>query len=228
MSESDLTAVYYTSNAEVSIFEQRVGEALAEAAGDTPIISVSQKPMNLGNNICVGDVGTSSQNAYMQLLIGLETAATKWVCTACADGAYPPEYFQFTPPREDVFYFAKPLWVFFALKDKHRGFVNKPLGSEVAMMCSRRLLIERIRTILEPIGGSWGPHCSGQAHEGGTWHKLIDRSQVVRERFHLDVPCITVKTDEQMHRKTPCRMSTFTDEIPYWGTVDQFTHRFFE
>ena len=41
-----------------------------ESAGDTPIISVSQKPMDLGNNICVGDVERSSQNGYMQLLIG--------------------------------------------------------------------------------------------------------------------------------------------------------------
>ena len=224
MSESDLTAVYYTSNAEASIFEQRVGEALVEAAGDTPIISVSQKPMNLGNNICVGNVGVSSQNGYMQLLIGLETATTEWVCTACADSIYVPEYFRFRPPRDDTFYLAKPLWVFFALKNKQRGFANKPMGAELAMVCSRRLLIDRIRTILEPIGGSWGPHGSGET----CWPKLMDRSAIRRERFHLDNPCITVKTDDQMHRKTPCRMSTFTNEIPYWGTVDQFTHRFFE
>jgi hypothetical protein len=131
------------------------------------------------------------------------------------------------PPKEDVFYFAKPLWVFFVLKGKQKVFVNKPMGSEVAMMCSRRLLIDRVRTILEPIGGSWGPHCSGEAHEGGVWRKLIDRSQVVRERYYLDVPCITVKTDDQMHRRTPCRMSSATQEIPYWGTVDAFLARFF-
>jgi len=221
---SDLTAIYYTSNRENPIFEQRVGEALVEAAGDTPIISVSQKPMRLGNNICVGDMGVSSQNAYVQMLIGLTAATTKWVCTACADGMYVPEYFQFVPPRDDVFYFAKPLWVFFSLRGKRRAFVNKPLGSEVAMVCDRRLLIERVRTILAPIGGSWGPHCSGET----CWPNLIDRSVVTRERFYLEHPCITVKTDEQMHRKTPCRMSSQTDEIPYWGTVSQFAKRFFE
>jgi hypothetical protein len=224
VNNEDLTAVYYTSNAEDPVFEQRIGETLMEAAGDTPIISVSQKPMAIGRNICVGSVGASSQNAYVQMLIGLEAATTKWVCTACADGLYPPEYFQFVPPREDVFYFAKPLWVFFALGGKKRCFVNKPLGSEVAMVCNRRLLIERVRTILEPIGGSWGPHGSGEQ----CWPQLIDRSVVQRERFHLPHMCITVKTDNQMHRKTPCRVSTQTDEVPYWGTVKQFTERMFQ
>ena len=223
MNNPDLTAIFYSSNAEDSVFEQRVGEALVESAAGTPIISVTQKPMDLGNNICVGDVGVSSQNAYVQMLIGLETATTQWVCTACADGMYPPEYFQFIPPENDVFYFAKPLWVFFALAGKQRVFVSKPLGSEVAMVCNRRFLIERVRTILKPIGGSWGPHCSGET----CWPNLIDKSAVKVERFRLDNYCITVKTDNNMHRRTPCKMSTKVREIPYWGTVDDFTKRFF-
>jgi len=222
--KQDLTCIYYSSNAEESTFESRVCEALIESAGDTPIISVSQKPMELGTNICVGDVGVSSQNAYMQMLTGLEAATTDYVCTACADGLYVPEYFQYRPPSDDVFYFAKPLWVFFALKGKARCFVNKPMGSEVAMVCNRQLLINRVRTILEPIGGSWGAHCSGET----CWPNLIDRSVVTRERFYLDNPCITVKTDENMHRRTPCRMSSATDEAPYWGTVTQFVERFFK
>jgi len=221
---SDVTVVYYTCNAEDPVFEQRVGEALVESAGDTPIISVSQKPMKLGNNICVGDVGRSSQNGYMQLLIGCEVATTKWVCLAVADSVYVPEYFDFRPPREDVFYFAKPLWVFFNQRGHRRRFANKPLGSELAMVCSRRLLIERIRTILEPIGGSWGTHCSGET----CWPNLIDRSVVKRERFYLENPCVTVKTDNQMHRKTPHRTSSKTNEVPYWGTVNQFMDRFFK
>jgi len=222
--DSDLTVVYYTSNAEAPLFEQRIGEALIDAAGDTPIISVSQKPMSLGNNICVGDVGVSSQNGYVQMLIGLEAATTKWACLAVSDSAYPPEYFQFRPPREDTFYLAKPLWVFFARRGKARVFVNKPLGSELAMVCSRRLLINRIRTILEPIGGSWGLHCSGEK----PWPKLIDKSAILLERFYLDNPCITVKTDNQMHLRTPHRASSKTREIPYWGTSVQFMKRFFE
>jgi len=221
---TDITAIYYTSNVEVPVFEKRIGEALVESAGDTPIISVSHKPMNLGNNVCVGDVGVSSQNGYMQMLIGLEMATTKWACLAVADSAYPPEYFQFRPPREDTFYIAKPLWVFFAQRGKARKFVNKPRGSELAMVCSRRLLIERIRTILKPIGGSWGPHGSGDK----SWPYLIYDEAVRKDRFQLDSPCITVKTDNQMHRRTPHRKSSATNEIPYWGTVEQFVERFFK
>ena len=222
---SDITAVYYTSNVEDSVFEQRIGEALVEAANGTPIISVSHKPMNLGKNICVGDIEVSTQNGYMQLLTGLEAATTKWACTAVADSAYPPEYFHFVPPREDSFYIAGPLWVFFAQRGRPRRFVKKPKGSELAMVCSRQLLMDRIKTILEPIGGSWGPHDSGEKH---LWPYLMYHPSVRRERFSLPNPCITVKTDNQMHRNTPCRMSSKTNEIPYWGTVEQFQNRFFK
>jgi hypothetical protein len=217
------TVVYYTCNAENAVFEERAVRALVDAAGDTPIISVSQKPMKLGNNICVGDVGRSSQNHYVQLLIGLETATTKWICAAEADSLYVPEYFQFQPPRDDTFYLAKPLWVFFKQRGYAKQFANKPNGSELAMVCSRRLLIERIRTILEPIGGSWGPHGTGEA----CWPYLIDKSAIKLERFYLDNPCITVKTDNQMHPRTPHRPGTRTRKIPYWGTSDQFLDRFF-
>lgn len=224
MTARDLTAVYYTCNREIPVFEQRIGEALVESAGDTPIISVSQKPMTLGNNICVGDVGVSTQNGYVQMLIGCEVATTAWVCLAPADFVFPPGYFQFCPPREDTFYVAGPLWVFFNQRGKRRVFVKKSRGSEAAMVCSRRLLIERIRTILKPIGGSWGPHDSGDK----SWPYLIYDDAVRAERFPLDDPCVAVKTDNQMHRRTPHRPSSATDEIPYWGTVEQFLERFFQ
>ncbi len=223
MTSSDLTCIYYTCNAEDPVFEKRHGEALVEAAGDTPIISVSQKPMDIGTNICVGPRDKSSQNHYVQLLIGLEAATTKWVCAAEADSIYIPEYFQFRPTRDDTFYLAKPLWVFLHQRGYRRRFAYKPLGSELAMMCSRELLMGRIKTILEPLGGSWGPHCSGET----CWPYLLDRSAVREERFHLKVPCITVKTDNNMHRGTPYRTATKTSEIPYWGTTHQFIERFF-
>ena len=101
----DLTAIYYTCNRERPEFERRIQETLLEAMGDIPLISVSKKPIDLGHNICVGDVpgGDSSQNAYRQFQIGARAATTKWVCPVEADFLYPPEYFTFEPEREDTF-----------------------------------------------------------------------------------------------------------------------------
>lgn len=62
--------VYYTSNHEKPEFEQKIIDDLLSKRGDLPIISVTQKPMDLGTNICVGDVGLSYLNARRQMLIG--------------------------------------------------------------------------------------------------------------------------------------------------------------
>ncbi len=102
--------------------------------------------------------------------------------------------------------------------------MKKPRGSEIAMVCDRRMWIDRIKTILEPIGGSWGPHDSGDKE---SWPYLIYDPVVKTERFRLENPCVMVKTDNQMHRRTPHRPDSRTNEIPYWGTVEQFLERFF-
>ncbi|MCK9371413.1 hypothetical protein M0R04_15975 [Candidatus Dojkabacteria bacterium] len=52
------TIVYCSSNMEKEEFEGKIKENLVKVCGDLPIISVTQKPINLGTNICVGeDIG---------------------------------------------------------------------------------------------------------------------------------------------------------------------------
>ena len=64
----DKTIIYYTSNQEGSLFEEKIRENILKHKGNLPIISVSQKPMGFGKNICVGDVGHSYLNEFRQIL----------------------------------------------------------------------------------------------------------------------------------------------------------------
>jgi len=74
----DLTVLYYTSNREKPEFEEIIRRKIGETIGDTPIITVSQKPVTpfglypIKNhkNIVVGDVGLSDYNIYRQMQIG--------------------------------------------------------------------------------------------------------------------------------------------------------------
>ena len=75
----DLTVIYYTANYLNNRFADRVREQLIRAIGQTPLISVSHKPMDFGENICVGDIGRSVYNIYKQVLIGARAAKTKYV-----------------------------------------------------------------------------------------------------------------------------------------------------
>ena len=93
----DLTVIYYTSNKEKELFESRIRESILDMIGDIPLISVSQKPIDFGKNICVGDVGVCGHNLFRQFQIGAKAAKTKYVCNVEADALYPKEYFEFTP-----------------------------------------------------------------------------------------------------------------------------------
>ena len=113
-----LTVIYYTCNREETAFESTIQKSLLDVIGNTPLISVSQKPIDFGKNICVGDIGTSDMNIFRQLLIGCEVATTPLVATAEADCLYPPTgYFDFKPDQEDMAYRYTNLWFFYRQKD---------------------------------------------------------------------------------------------------------------
>src|SRR4030042_1521512 len=112
-----LTILYYTSNREKPYFEKRIQGNLLKVCGDVPIISISQKPIDLGTNICVGDVGASGFNMFRQVQIGCEHAKTKFVISAEADCLYPPDYFQFVPERDDRCYRNSHLYVMHDTRD---------------------------------------------------------------------------------------------------------------
>jgi hypothetical protein len=173
---------------------------------------VSQKPINLGENICVGDdVGVSGHNVYRQMQVGAMAAKTKYVCTAEADNLYPPEFFHFRPPQEDTCYVARPLYVLFAQRGKARVYCEKPRGSESAMIVNRDLLINSIDMMLKgrpkwsEVGGT-GKEFPYLFHVAGKY-----------EAFYLSTSVVTIKTDHSLHRKTPHDIATKTRELPYWG-----------
>jgi hypothetical protein len=218
----DLTVVYYTSNQESPDFEANVRKHLKQSATGIPIISVSQRPIDLGTNICVGDVGVSSHNAWRQLQIGAMEAKTRWVCTAEADFLYPRSYFEFCPPEDDVAYLAAPLYVLFHQRGRAKVYAEKPRLSEAAMVIGRDCLVDAVETTLTGYG-MWG---LGSAN-GETFPYLLN---VVgkRARFVLDAPVVTFKTDRNMHRRTPHNTRSYARELPYWGNSRELIRRFFE
>lgn len=100
----DLSIVYYTSNHAHQKFLDKTIDQLKKAAGnDVPIVSVSQVPMQLGMNICVGDIGRSHLNIYRQILWGCKMANTKYVAMAEDDILYSFEHFHSELPGEKGF-----------------------------------------------------------------------------------------------------------------------------
>jgi hypothetical protein len=142
------TIIYLTNNILNPIIFKKAQEFLLKAASDIPIISVSQKPVNLGTNICVGEIGSSWLNIYKQQLIGLKACNTKYAAIAEHDVFYIPEHFKFTPPRDDTFYYNENRW-FVQYEGNHPQYNNmyskmSHLKALSQLICSRKLLIESI------------------------------------------------------------------------------------
>ena len=140
------TVIYYTSNRENPEFEKRVQENLLKVSKGLPIISVSQKPIDLGKNICVGDVGASGFNMFRQVQIACKAAKTKFVISAEADCLYPPDYFQFSPPRDDVPYRDSNLYV---MPDRKNFFFYKIEGATHAQIVGRKFYIETLTKLFK-------------------------------------------------------------------------------
>ena len=102
--------VYYTDNTLPDKFNTLVQKWLVHAADGKRIISVSQKPMTFGDNICLGDLGRSHLIMYRQMLAGAQAVTSPYIALAEHDCLYTPEHFNWHPPDPQVFYYNVNHW----------------------------------------------------------------------------------------------------------------------
>lgn len=216
MTKYDRTIIYYSSNREPSDFEEKVMVDLVKKAGDIPIISVTQKPCNLGKNICVGDVGASGYNMCRQVQIACEVATTKFVISAEADCLYPPDYFTFTPKRDDICYRNKNIAV---LKYK-RGFYKKD-SSTFSQIIGREFYLKRLGELfgIKPNHPTWDASLK-------SWPKAWGRNFMDEfEYFSTKYPAVSFKTGKGMRRHTNTQGKELM-ELPYWGTAESLRREY--
>jgi hypothetical protein len=199
----DKTIIFYTSNTEDEKLQNAVCKNILESSKGVPIISVSQKPMEFGKNICVGDVGNTYLNAFRQILIGCKEATTPFVAMAEADCLYPDTgYFDFTPTDIEKIYSYDDVYILYNDKFHNKG------QTQGSIIFGREWLINFLEKCLEGLP-EWSrervdfPYFSPDQefeHFGGK-------------------PIVNIKTGNGVNKK---RMPDFrpTDNIPYWGTVE--------
>jgi hypothetical protein len=203
------TIIYYTSNRENPLFEQKIIADLRSKKGDLPIISVSQKPLDLGTNICVGDIGLSYLNEYKQILAGVKLATTDYIITAESDFLYAPEYFQLEPKGENIYRYDN-IWIMW-LHDKKDNFHRKLRCSEGAQIVKRDYFIK----ILEKYLNSPDPLHSPYFKQ--PWSYLQGQN-----------PCVSFKTGRGVSKHTGIRYEpeNVTTSLPYWGDVNKLREVF--
>ena len=213
-----MTIIYYTSNREKPEFEAKIQANILKQS-NLPIISVSQKPMDFGENICVGDVGHSYVNAWRQIIIGAKKAKTDYVIMCEADFLYPKEYFEFKPKGENSYRYDN-VWILF---DRRRYFYRKK-HSEGCQIAKREYLIYMLEKGLEGLP---------------EWFDGRDIPWVNQEQrnvFHTmpyvyfsgEVPAISFKTGRGVRANTNTLKGKENRalELPYWGKFNDLKKEF--
>jgi glycosyltransferase involved in cell wall biosynthesis len=140
----DRTIVYYTGNTEEESFEQKVRDNILRVKGNMPIISVSQKPIDFGKNICVGEIGKNYENAFKQVLIGLQEATTPYVVMCESDVLYPAKgYFDFVPTDPTVIYTYDNVWLMWDRINRTRFYKHGTTCGSIIL--SRELYISMLK-----------------------------------------------------------------------------------
>lgn len=204
----DITILYYSSNRENPEFERQIQENLLKYAGNLPIISVTQKPTNLGTNIVVGDVGASGFNMFRQVLIGCKEAKTKFILSTEADCLYPPDYFKFIPPKDNVCYRDKNLYV---MGDKRSYFFKKEEGATHAQIVGREFYIETLEKLFEGAP-EWSVEEKNFPKERLRKEDVFDEI----EYYETENPVIQIKTGNSMRYYTHSDR-TPVYSLPFWG-----------
>lgn len=217
MFEELYTIVYYTASRENQEFEKKIIDNLKKHAGNIPIISVSQKPLDLGTNICVGDVGWSYLNEWRQILIGAKAAKIPYIIFAESDFLYPEDYFILYPTADMYIY--DNVWI--VMDKKYGNFYWKKRSSEGAQICKRDVLIREYER-----------HLKGQPE----WHdgKIIIGKKgdsplmnVNAEHFTGD-PCVSFKTGNGLKNVTNILKGdgNILKWLPVWGDIKELRKKY--
>lgn len=214
-----LTVLYYTSSREDPKFEQKIIDNLLKQCADLPIISVSQKPLNLGRNICVGMVGFSYLNEWRQILTGAKEIKTPFIICAESDFLHHKEYFTFVPKRQG-FYAYDNVWIVYKDPAIAGSYRRIHYFSDGAQICSRDLLIEKLEKFFEGKPQWFGEKEIVVSHPYlGVSYKF----------FTGEIPSISFKTENGRQKYTYVRNepNTRSLRLPYWGHVAELRKKYF-
>jgi len=217
-----ISIIYCSSNKEKPEFEQRIRDNILKVT-DLPIISVTQKPIDFGKNICVGDdIGISGFNFFRQSLIACKEATTKFVISAEADCLYPQDYFEFIPERDDICYRNSNLYV---MAQHRKYFYKKPTGATHAQIVGRQFYIDTLEKWFEGEP-QWSVEQMNFPKEK-TRHKVEDVFWKDKIKFYKSKnPVVQIKTSQSMRHYTVSeREPIYT--LPYWGNGGAFRKKYY-
>lgn len=215
------TIIYYTANREDPEMEQKVIDDMLAKSGNIPIISVSQKPMQLGKNICIGDVGFSYLNERKQILMAAKLAKTEYIITTESDFLYPPEYFNFKPSGDNIYRYGN-IWIMWLTDRKRQNFYCKTATSDGAQIVKREFLIALLEKYLAPYP-QWTLKNNSETDPRHSPYHQVPHTPIEGKN-----PCVSIKTNFGLTFLTGVNQNpeNTRKKLPYWGEVNDLRNKF--
>lgn len=214
--------LYYTDNRLNNKLANLVRRQIKKSK--LPILSVSLKPMNFGQNIHYKGK-PSYLTMFKQILTGLKASKADYIFMCEHDVLYHPSYFKFKPPRKDIFYYNNNCY-------KYKPKTGKVVGYDchwLSQLCAaRKILMEHYEKKLYLIEAK-GEQLWARRFEPGTKKRIINDYDT--EWFYSEYPNIDIRHGKNLtgtrrfHQnefrdKSTCQnwRETTVDKIPGWDT----------
>ncbi len=229
---NDLTIIYYTANTIPDSCAEKIRRHLLEVAGDDiPIVSVSQKPIDFGNNICVGEIGSSYYNMHRQMLIAAMSARTKYIACCDDDTLYNREYFTYRSSADDVFAYNLNWWYAEGSRFWHKGGRSKDTGM-CQCICSANKLIENYLlrfNAFPPLDQDQDKTAQRRWMEPGRDDMYFGMPNAKFEYFRSEKPTIVFNYRYSLGgRRKSWHGRTLVNSLPDWGKAEDLWHKYWE
>ncbi len=168
MSKTNKGIIYYTDNSLDEQFAAGCRKRLINAAPDIPAVSISQKPVSLGYNICVGNIGRSLPNMWKQILTALLYSRADVIYITEHDVLYNSSHFEFVPKDDNCFYYNRNVWL---IRTRDGRVLWKPSLCFSQCVCNRLLLLDNIMQRVKWCENGGDPPLHQGAYEPGRIRK---------------------------------------------------------
>lgn len=217
---TDISVIYYTANKIPEQFANHTRSLLIEALGEIPIISVSHKPMEFGDNIVV-DLPRSQFSIYTQAFIGAKSATTKYIAMCEDDILYSPKHFEFRPKDEhwgynmnswNIYTWEEPVFSYKAISGR-RSFSQ--------LVCDRQMFINH----MEERFSRWTQENFDVRTFGepGKYDNQLGTTPYPCEYFYINPPNIIFSHESGLQFKGLGKRKALgqirATVIPYWGSA---------
>lgn len=225
MESSDITIIMLTANRVPKNWARFHKEKLLEAAGSSPIITISREPLEWGINLVDIEPYTIS-NIYFQLFRGAEEAETDYIAVAEDDTLYPKEHFEYRPPLDTFAYNQNRFGLFTWGKPT---YFWKDRISNSTLIAPRKLAVEALKERFNKYPAGTPPHFTGELGRPNIEDKL-GVSHRKTSWFSTEVSIVRIDHElgidrlSRTHRKGKGILQAY--DIPYWGKAEDLIKKF--